>query len=67
MKEPIYTAAGVFITSHARALTIRAAQASYDVFAYADTDSLHLLTDTVPDGIDVDPVRMGAGKFEYAF
>lgn len=67
MKEPVYTAAGVFITSHARALTIRAAQASYPVFAYADTDSLHLLTDTVPDGIDLDPVRMGAWKFEYAF
>lgn len=66
-KDPIYTAAGVFITSYARALTIRAAQASYDVFAYADTDSLHLLTDTVPEGIDIDPVRMGAWKFEYAF
>lgn len=66
-KEPVYTAAGVFITSHARDLTIRAAQQSYDVFAYADTDSLHLLTDEVPDGIDVDPVRMGAWKFEYAF
>ena len=66
-KAPVYTAAGVFITSYARALTIRAAQASYDVFAYADTDSLHLLTDTIPEGIDVDPVRMGAWKFEYAF
>lgn len=66
-KEPVYTAAGVFITSYARALTIRAAQASYPVFAYADTDSLHLLTDTIPEGIDIDPVRMGAWKFEYAF
>ena len=67
MKEPVYTAAGVFITSHARALTIRAAQKSYPVFAYADTDSLHLLTDDVPEGIEIDPVRMGAWKFEYAF
>lgn len=66
-KEPVYTAAGVFITSFARDLTIRAAQANYDVFAYADTDSLHLLTDTVPDSIDVDKVRMGAWKLEYRF
>lgn len=66
-KEPVYTAAGVFITSYARNLTIRAAQQSYDVFAYADTDSLHLLTDDVPEGIDVHPTRMGAWKFEYAF
>lgn len=66
-KEPVYTAAGVFITAFARDLTIRAAQANYDVFAYADTDSLHLLTDTVPDAIDVDPSRMGAWKLEYRF
>lgn len=67
VRPPVYTAAGVFITSYARALTIRAAQANYDVFAYADTDSLHLLRDTVPDTIDVHPTRMGAWKFEYAF
>jgi len=66
-KEPVYTAMGVFITSFARDLTIRAAQSSYDVFAYADTDSLHLLTDEIPEGIDVHPTRMGAWKFEYAF
>jgi hypothetical protein len=66
-KAPVYTAMGVFITSYARALTVRAAQASYPVFAYADTDSLHLLTDEIPEGIDVHPTRMGAWKFEYAF
>lgn len=66
-KDPVYTATGVFITSYARNLTIRSAQTSYDVFAYADTDSLHLLTDEVPEHIDIDPTRMGAWKFEYAF
>lgn len=81
-KEPIYTAAGVFITSYARALTIRAAQASYEHFAYADTDSLHLLGDhwkvekgadgkpmltNPPANVDIHPSRMGAWKFEYAF
>lgn len=52
IRPPVYTAAGVFITSYARDLTIRAAQANYDMFAYADTDSLHLLIDDVPEGID---------------
>lgn len=66
-RPPVYTAVGVFVTSYARDLTIRAAQANYDVFAYADTDSLHLLTDTVPDSIDVHPSRMGAWKLEYHF
>lgn len=67
LKEPIYTAAGVFITSHARNLTIRAAQENYDVFAYADTDSLHLLTKEIPKTIDVHKTRMGAWKHEYDF
>lgn len=66
-RPPVYTAVGVFITSYARDLTLRAAQANYKVFAYADTDSLHLLTDNIPEDIDVHPSRMGAWKFEYAF
>ena len=80
-KEPVYTAAGVFITSWARAKTIRSAQANYARFAYADTDSLHLLGDdwiigtengkpallNPPSDIDIHPTRMGAWKFEYHF
>lgn len=66
-KAPIYTAVGVFVTSWARDLTIRAAQSNYDVFAYADTDSLHLLTEKVPESIEVHPSKLGAWKFEYAF
>ena len=80
-KDPIYTAAGVFITSHARALTIRSAQRNYQWFAYADTDSLHLISDhweieevdgkptlmNPPEGIEVHPSKLGAWKFEYQF
>ena len=39
----MYTAMGVFITSYARDITIRAGQKLYPYFLYADTDSLHLL------------------------
>jgi len=81
-RDPVYTAAGVFITSWARDLTIRAAQANYQHFAYADTDSLHLVGDhwevgedengkpillNPPEGIRVHPTELGAWKFEYAF
>lgn len=66
-RAPVYTPVGVFITAYARNLTIRAAQANYNTFAYADTDSLHLLTDTIPDAIDVHPSRIGAWKLEYHF
>lgn len=66
-RPPVYTAAGVFITAYARDITIRSAQANYATFAYADTDSLHLLQDNVPDSIEVHPTQLGAWKFEYAF
>jgi len=67
LRDPVYTPAGVFITAWARDLTIRAAQENYDTFAYADTDSLHLLRDDIPDSIDVHPSRIGAWDHEYSF
>jgi len=66
-KAPVYTAAGVFITSHARNKTIRSAQDNYDTFAYADTDSLHLMTQDKPKGITIHPTDLGAWKHEYDF
>lgn len=66
-RAPVYTAAAVFITSYARNLTIRAAQMNYDMFAYADTDSLHLLTNEVPANMDIHPTRFGAWDHEYTF
>lgn len=82
-KAPVYTAAGVFITAYARALTIRAAQTQYQYFAYADTDSLHLVGVFAPEeahrldkigdyagnvaGLEVHPSKLGAWKLEYEF
>jgi hypothetical protein len=63
-RNPVYTAAGVFITSYARDLTIRAAQANYARFAYADTDSLHLVGAGDPTGLDIHKSRLGAWKQE---
>jgi DNA polymerase type B, organellar and viral len=65
-RAPVYTAAGVFITSYARDVTIRAAQANFDAFAYADTDSLHLMGRN-PVGVRVHPSELGAWKHEYDF
>lgn len=66
VRDPVYTAAGVFITAHARAQTVRAAQAHFEQFAYADTDSLHLIGDE-PKDLDIHPSRLGAWKHEYHF
>lgn len=66
-RDPVYTAMGAFITAYAREVTIRAAQENYDVFAYADTDSLHLLIDTDPLGLDIDEHKLGTWKREYKF
>jgi hypothetical protein len=66
-RAPVYTAMGAFITAYAREITIRAAQVNYATFAYADTDSLHLLTHEVPADIHVHPSDLGAWKLEYHF
>lgn len=41
-RDPIYIPVGTFVTAWARHKTITSAQKVYDMFAYADTDSLHL-------------------------
>lgn len=67
-RDPVYTPMGVFITAYARAKTVRAAQAHYENFAYADTDSLHLVgVTTPPSTLDVHPTRLGAWKHESTF
>lgn len=66
-RKPIYSPMGIFITSYARELTIRAAQENYSVFAYADTDSLHLMTTTIPKTLEVHESNIGAWKLEYRF
>lgn len=38
-----HIAAGAYVTAYARGVTIRAAEANWESFCYADTDSLHLL------------------------
>lgn len=66
-RSPIYIPVAAFITSYARHLTISSAQKVYDRFIYADTDSLHLEGTDIPEGLDIDPVRLGAWKHESTF
>lgn len=63
-REPLYIPIGTFVTAYARNKTIRAAQSVYDRFVYADTDSLHLIGSQIPEGLEVDPVKLGAWKHE---
>ena len=65
-RNPVYTAMGVFITSYARQVTINAAQSNYSVFAYADTDSVHLLTLNTPNNMRVAD-ELGCWKHEHDF
>lgn len=64
-KEAGYIAIGSAITSYARCFTIRAAQANYGMFYYADTDSIHLFGDiTKVKGIKVHPTDFNSWKME---
>ena len=60
--EPIYVPYATFVCAQARYKTISAAQANYDNFIYADTDSIHLTEET--DVIDVDDYKLGYWKLE---
>ena len=66
-RDGVYLPVGVFVTSWARYKTIASAQAVYDRFVYADTDSLHLVGTDIPEGLDVDAFRLGAWKHESTF
>lgn len=67
MRTPLYIPIGVFVTAHARYKTISSAQKVFYRFAYADTDSLHLIGTEIPEGLEVDPVKLGAWKLESEF
>lgn len=77
-KDGVYIAMASFITSYARLKTITAAQTIMDnynsgkskiQFVYADTDSLHCVSDdfSLPTGLDIDDTKLGAWKFEGKF
>lgn len=66
-RDPVYTAMGCFITAYARNKTIRSAQSVYDRFIYADTDSLHLIGQDEPTGLEIHPTHLGAWKNEGTF
>lgn len=61
-----YVAVASFITSYARDKIIRTAIACGDRFVYADTDSVHVVGEEIPD-IDIDEYRLGAFKRESTF
>ena len=67
VKKPIYTPLSVFVTAYARKKTIEAAQANYDNFIYADTDSIHVIDDVPEGSMEIHPTALGAWKKEYNF
>lgn len=67
LRDPVYTPMACFITAYAREKTIRSAQANYDRFIYADTDSLKLEGYEDPVGLEIHDTHLGAWKDEGDF
>lgn len=67
LRDPVYTSMGCFITAYAREKTIRSAQSVYDRYIYGDTDSLHILGEDNPEGLEIHPTHLGAWKHEGTF
>lgn len=57
--KSVNIAIGAAITSYARFYTITHAQLNYENFAYADTDSLHLVGCKEPTGLRIDDKKLG--------
>lgn len=67
-RMPGYIPIGAAITSYARAYTIRAAQANYNTFCYADTDSIHCLAKPEDiKGVELHNSEFGRWKCEAEF
>ena len=66
-KKPLYIPMASFITAYARERIISEAQKHFSIFPYADTDSLHLITDQEPDTLDISDTILGHFKKEYRF
>ena len=66
-REAVYIPVGAYCTAYARNVTLTAAQKNFGRFAYADTDSIHVIGEKPVDTIDVDPYRLGAWKHEGVF
>lgn len=65
--EPLYLPVGTFITAYARNYTIRSAMELGERFLYSDTDSLHILDEELPSGIEIHKSKLGAWKHEGTF
>lgn len=61
-RKTIYIPVATFCTAYSRRFTITAAQKNYDIFCYADTDSIHCDGKVV--GIDVDDKKLCCWKHE---
>ena len=68
-KDPVYTPMGAFITAWGRYTTITTAQKCFDRILYCDTDSIHLLGDTIPEAIadTIDDDKLGYWAHESTF
>ena len=64
--KPVYIPIASAITSYARCFTVRAAILNYDVFAYSDTDSIHLVCKEgyKPEGIEIHDTHLSCWKHE---
>lgn len=66
-RKGVYMPVATFITSYCRDKIIRSANAVYDRFIYADTDSIHVIGTEPVSEIEIDDYRLGAFKCESEF
>ena len=65
--KPVYVPVIAFVLAWARKQVVQAMHENIDRFLYCDTDSLHLLGDCDPVGMEIDKVKIGAWDYELHF
>lgn len=65
--DPVYVPLAAFVTAYGRKQTIQSANACYNRFLYADTDSIHLIDTGEEPNIKIDARELGAWKNEGQF
>lgn len=68
-KDAVYIPVGIWCTAYARNKTIRTAQKVFSRFAYADTDSIHIIGNEPPIELEgeIDDKKLGKWKNESNF
>ena len=65
--KTVYVPVAAFMTAYARRRIVKTAELFGDRFCYSDTDSVHVIGDSIPSAVEVDSLKLGYWDREFDF